>query len=186
MFLSKPRIISGIAILILFLAIVSASKNRDDKMSLPNQANETALLPFTIRGASMEPTLKDGDEVYVDANYYKTHELQRGDIVAFKFKTQEKPFVKRIIALPSDKLEFGKDGNIYINGKILEEPYLADKNYHFDPQKMRVLLIPLNQTNNTVPQGTFLALGDNRKSSFDSEDYGFVPIEYVIGKVMKE
>lgn len=169
----------------MFLAIVSASKNRDDKMSLPNQANETALLPFTIRGASMEPTLKDGEQVFVDADYYKSHGLERGDIVAFKFKTQEKPFVKRIIVLPGERVEFGKDGNIYINGKILEEPYLPD-DYHFAPSKIKVLLIPLNQTNNTVPEGTALVLGDNRRDSFDSEDYGFVPIEYIIGKVMKE
>lgn len=81
-------------------------------------------------------------------------------------------------------MEFGKDGNIYLNGKKLEEPYLLDKNFHFDPSKLKILLIPLNQTNNnTVPEGTALVLGDNRRNSFDSENYGFVPIEYIIGKV---
>lgn len=141
------------------------------------------LLPYTIRGASMEPTLKDGEQVSVDTNYYKTHNLSRGDIIAFKFKTQEKPFVKRIIALPGDKLEFGQDGNIYINGKILAEPYLLDKNLHFDSSKLKVLSIPLSQTNSTVPEDSVLVLGDNGTNSFDSEDYGFVPVEYIFGKV---
>lgn len=141
------------------------------------------LLQYTIHSASMEPTLKEGESVGVDTNYYKTHKLARGDIVAFKLKTQEKPFVKRVIALEGDKLVFGEDGNIYLNGKKLEEPYLPD-DYHFDPSKIKVLLIPLNQTNNTVPEGTSLVLGDNRRNSFDSGDYGFIPVEYIIGKVI--
>lgn len=81
-------------------------------------------------------------------------------------------------------MEFGKDGNIYINGEILEEPYLSDKNIHFDSSKLKVLSIPLSQTNNIVPEGTVFVLGDNRGNSFDSEDYGFVPVEYIIGKVV--
>lgn len=179
---SKFQIISGIVTLTLILALVFVSKNRDEKRLLPNQANGTTLTPFTIRGTSMEPTLKDGEQVLVDAAYYKSHRLERGDIIAFKLKTQEKPFVKRAIALPGDKLEFGKDGNIYINGGILEEPYLLDKNFHFDSSKLKVLSIPLSQTNNTVPQGTVMVFGDNRRNSFDSENYGFVPTEYIIGK----
>lgn len=91
--------------------------------------------------------------------------------------------MKRAIALPDDRVEFGKDGNICVNGKKLEEPYLLDKEYHFDASKLKVLLIPLNQTNSTVPQGTVMVLGDNRRTSFDSENYGFAPVEYVVGKV---
>lgn len=172
--------------LLCFILALALYKNFiPDGLNLAVHGVNENLLPYTIRGASMEPTLKDGEQVNVDADYYKNHNLSRGDIVAFKLKTQEKPFVKRVVALPGDKLEFGNDGNIYINGKKTEEPYLADKNYHFDPQKTRVLLIPLTQTNNTVPQGTFLAFGDNRRSSFDSGYYGFVPVEYIIGKIAR-
>ncbi len=154
-----------------------------ENQKISKNGGNSFLSQFTIRGVSMEPTLKDGEQVYVDADYYKTHNLTRGDIIAFKFKMQEKPFVKRVIALSGDRVEFGKDGNIYINGEILDESYLSE-NYHFDPSKLKVLLIPLNQTSGTVPEGTVLVLGDNRKNSFDSEDYGFVPIEYILGKII--
>lgn len=156
----------------------------ENQKTSPKNDENSFLVPFTIRGASMEPTLKDGEQVNVDTNYYKTHKLAREDIVSFKFKTQEKPFVKRVIALEGDRVEFSKDGNIYVNGKKLEEPYLADKTYHFDPLKIKVILIPLNKTGSIVPERTALLFGDNRRDSFDSEDYGFVPIEYVIGKVV--
>lgn len=92
--------------------------------------------------------------------------------------------MKRVITLPGDKLVFGEDGNIYVNGKKLDESYLLEKDYHFDASKLKILLIPLNQTNDTVPQGIFLVLGDNRRNSFDSESYGFVPVEYILGKVV--
>lgn len=181
--LSRRRIVICFFVSVLFVLVLYGGFGLS-VLKYETAVNDKNFSLFTIHGNSMEPTLKDGDEVYVDANYYKTHELQRGDIVAFKLKTQEKPFVKRVIALEGDRLEFGKDGNIYINGKILEEPYLLDRNFHFDSSKLKVLSIPLSQTNNTVPQGTVLVLGDSRRSSFDSEDYGFVPIEYVIGKVV--
>lgn len=182
MFPSKIQVITVFLVLSSVFALISLSKNAEQTLS--GDRNITALTPYIIHGASMEPTLKDSESVRVDTNYYKTHNLSRGDIVAFKLKTQEKPFVKRVITLPGDELVFGEDGNIYVNSKKIDEPYILEKDYHFDASKLKILLIPLKQTNDTVPQGTALVLGDNRRNSFDSEDYGFVPIEYIFGKVI--
>lgn len=183
MVIKCPMALKKSALIFLLVIVVFFINSGKYQKTTNNGHVDTAFIQYILRGVSMEPSLKDGEQVYIDQDYYKTHNLSRGDIIAFKLKTQEKPFVKRVIALPGDKVEFGEDGNIYLNGKKLEEPYLPD-NYHFDPSKIRVLLIPLSQTNNTVPEGTFLALGDNRRNSFDSGSYGFVPVEYVIGKII--
>lgn len=144
---------------------------------------EESYKEFNILGDSMLPTLKNGQKVFVDEDYYQKNNMKKGDMIALKLKTQEKPFVKRIIALSGDKLEF-KNNKIYINSKELEEPYLYDKSYSYNPQNLRVLMIPLKATNNTVPKKTVFVLGDNRAASQDSTELGFLPEEYVAGKVI--
>ena len=138
--------------------------------------------PMTIVGNSMEPTLQDGQEVLVNLDYYKTHQVKRNDIVAFKFITVEDPMVKRIIALPGDKLEF-KDGAIYVNSKKIEEDYLKDEDYQLSQEELKVLLVPLKANDNRVPNSSYFCLSDNRIEKTDSRKWGFLPADYVIGRV---
>jgi signal peptidase I len=79
--------------------------------------------------------------------------------------------VKRLIALPGERWR-ADNGNIYINGKLLDEPYL-------EPGRKDADTIP----EKTVPEGEYLMLGDNRGSSCDSRRWGTVPRKNLIGPV---
>src|SRR6202011_700092 len=84
---------------------------------------------FYIPSESMEPTLKPGDRVLVNKLSYDFHSIRRGDIVVFKRPPGEagdpaiKDLIKRVIALPGESIE-QRDGNVFINGRQLKEPYL--------------------------------------------------------------
>lgn len=120
------------------------------------------LRTFVIEGRivpseSMYPTIKISDRLMVNKFVFWFKEPQRGDIVVFKPPAEinsHDDFVKRVIALPGEKLEV-KDGRVYINDKPLNEPYVVEKpNYDFGPV--------------VVPANDLFVMGDNRNHSFDS------------------
>ena len=84
---------------------------------------------FYIPSQSMYPTLQKGDRILVNKVSYKVHDVNRGDIVVFETPEGEdsniKDLVKRVIALPGETIET-QHGRVYINGHLLEEPYLQD------------------------------------------------------------
>jgi len=120
------------------------------------------LRSFVIEGRiipseSMVPTLKVGDRVMVNKFIYYFKEPQRGDVIVFhppEVLNSKDDYIKRVIGLPGEKVEM-KDNKVYIDGKPLVEPYLAEPvNYTFGPV--------------VVPEDSLLVLGDNRNNSFDS------------------
>lgn len=135
-----------------------------------------------VEGFSMNPTLENGQNVLVDYNYYKKRDPKRGDIVIIKLKTRDFEDVKRIIALPEDRLVFGNNSRIYLNGKLLEEEYVRGES--FRKQDLYLLLKQLEYYNNTIPTGYYFILGDNRIISYDSTNYGLILRENIVGKVV--
>lgn len=132
---------------------------------------------FRIPSESMVPTLEMGDRVLVNKLSYDAHDLNRGDVVVFARPEnlpagpdEPKDLIKRVIGLPGDEL-LTKDGQLYVNGKLLEEPYLPDgtPTYGIDE--------PL-----TVPEGEVLVLGDNRENSSDGRVFGPIPTDTIIGR----
>ncbi len=123
-----------------------------------------------VDGASMLPTLTNGELVIVNKLAYKLGEPARGDIIVFYFPVDpSQEFIKRVVGLPGDQVSIHK-GAILINGQRLDEPYLSVKpNYDGDW---------------TVGNGQLFVLGDNRNNSLDSHNWGTVPMEYVIGKAI--
>ncbi|MCD6195031.1 signal peptidase I [bacterium] len=125
-----------------------------------------------VQGHSMEPTLKDGERL-IFSRFFENRQIHRGDIVAFKNEKTKDEFgnqvgyVKRIIALPEEEVML-RDGFITINGKVLEEPYIKAKkstySESFTPECRKI----------KVPKESYFVLGDNRMSSKDSRDFGFV------------
>ncbi|MDY0407652.1 signal peptidase I [Virgibacillus soli] len=133
--------------------------------------------PVIVNGYSMEPTLHEEERIIVS----KIGEPKRFDIIVFH-ATDKKDYVKRVIGLPGDRVEY-KDDILYINGEPYEEPYL-------DEFKQKVIDKPLTHSftleqtpvgSEVVPEGHLFVLGDNRRGSEDSRHIGAIPMEKVVG-----
>ncbi len=152
-----------------------------------------------IPSGSMLPTLQINDRLIIDKLGYKFGDPKRGDIVVFNptealSTTYKDAFIKRIVGLPGEKLEV-KNGRVYVNGRPLEEKYVASE---FDPaapingnsqhQQTEVNDCPPNmrflERPQTVPPDSYLVMGDNRQHSYDSRCWGFVPRENIIGRAI--
>ena len=130
----------------------------------------TLFLPILqISGDSMAPTLEH-DQIVV---LLKTKEFDRGDLIGFYF--QGKVLLKRVIALPGDEVAIDADGNVYVNGELLEEPYVKEKKLGDCD-----LEFPYK-----VPGTGYFVMGDQRANSVDSRNsvIGAISQEDIIGKV---
>ena len=129
------------------------------------------LLPvLQISGTSMTDSLHDEDIVVaLNSSAYET-----GDIIAFYYNNNI--LVKRVIAAAGDWVDIDKDGNVYVNNELLDEPYVTDK--------------ALGDCNITlpyqVPDGRCFVMGDHRATSIDSRNtaVGCVSNDMVIGKIL--
>jgi signal peptidase I len=168
---------------------------------------------FKIPSPSMENTLLVGDHLLVNkflfggrGHWYEKllpyRELQRGDIIVFKFPFQDHPhFVKRVIGLPGDHLKV-VDQQVYVNGQALNEPYVVHDpsfgndplNYSFPPVGNQIYLSPVQPEwareikkyiqgdELVVPADKYFAMGDNRDHSLDSRYWGFVDRDAIMGR----
>ncbi len=140
--------------------------------SAPDQAHRSLV----VNGSSMHPTLKTGDEIQLDANYYQSHSPQKGDLVAIKFQSRNRMMVKRVLAVPGDLVEIAS-GRLSVNG---EKP----RTISGKSSGSRVLSLQLKRYGNRVPENNFLVMGDNSGRSFDSADYGIVSYNQLAGKII--
>lgn len=154
------------------------------------------LQAFYIPSASMEPTLVEGDRVLVEKVSYRLGEPRRGQVVVFEKEfvglapEEDDPFwedivsalkglfgfptggtqdfIKRVMAVEGDTIE-GREGRVYVNGEVVEEPYLTEgtETSAFGPVQ--------------VPDGMIFVMGDNRGNSDDSRAFGPIPVEEVVG-----
>lgn len=135
--------------------------------------------PFQMSGDSMTPTYTNNEYFLIDIAAAKSGDLKRGDVVVFVAPPDhEKDFIKRIVGLPGDTIMI-KNGNVYINGKKLNESAYLGSNIKTDGGTF----LQDGQTL-TIPQGEYFVLGDNRESSADSRDWGFVDQKEMIGDAM--
>jgi signal peptidase I len=154
---------------------------------------------FYIPSVSMEPQLHVGDRVIVSKLAYELHDPRRGDIIVFPSpadhrvdhsilpvrvvrgifegvgltKPTKEILIKRVVGLPGETVE-GRDGHVYINGRLLIEPYLP-------PGRTTDAFGPT-----TIPPGDLWVMGDNRGNSHDSRfpDVGPIPESSVIGRAI--
>lgn len=164
---------------------------------ITNLLNVFVFTLSQVRQSSMEPTLIENHQLIVEKVSYAFSSPKRGDIIVFidelevdnsipaKFKRlYEDMFakisrqeghlrlVKRVIGVPGDTIDI-KEGLVFINGKQLDETYLTV------PTSAKSLTYPL-----VVPEGNYFCMGDNRTVSYDSRDFGAVPLEKIEGKVI--
>ena len=129
---------------------------------------------FFIPSGSMLPTLHEDDRVLVNKLSYDLHDVHRGDLVVFERPENEaagqiKDLIKRVVGLPGERIE-SRDGDVYIDGDLLEEPYLADgaETTGLEPQ--------------TVPEGHVFVMGDNRGDSMDSRVFHAINEDLIVGR----
>ncbi|MFE8700287.1 signal peptidase I [Cytobacillus sp. FJAT-54145] len=137
---------------------------------------------YEVEGESMMPTLQDGNKLVVNKIGYQIGDLDRFDVVVFHANKDE-DYVKRIIGLPGDTIEY-KNDQLFINGKAVQEPYLEKhKQQIFGAQLTGDFTLSEMTGEEVVPEGQVFVLGDNRLGSWDSRHFGFVPVDQVVGKV---
>lgn len=131
----------------------------------------TLVLPvLQISGTSMSPTLENGEIVVL----VKTTKMEYGDLCAFSYSN--KILIKRVIGLPGDVLFIDENGDVYVNGYALEEPYLTEKSFGECDIEFPY----------TVPEESYFLMGDQRVTSIDSRNavIGSISTEQIIGKLL--
>src|SRR5450755_1537996 len=144
-----------------------------------------ALQAFWIPSSSMVPTLGVYDRVLVQKAFFSWRDVREGDIVVFSHPPldhcggpQGDDLVKRVIGLPGQTI-YSSGNSIYVNGRLLAEPYLP----HNDPPGPPIPDAS-SQHPYRVPPGEFYMLGDNRADSCDSRYWGPIKGSSIIGKVV--
>jgi signal peptidase I len=127
--------------------------------------------PVRVEGTSMLPVLEDQDRLFINKLAYRMGEIQRGDVVVFLYPhDHEKSYIKRVIALPGDRLRIDH-GEVYVNGARVKEPYVPRQ---FEDDR--------SQPEMTVPVHDYFVMGDHRSISSDSRDFGPVDRQLIYGK----
>ena len=129
-----------------------------------------------VSGPSMYPTLEDGDNLIVEKITYRFRDPERFDVVIFPHEEdgEEVYFIKRIIGLPGETIQIDAEGNIYIDGELLEEEYgyetISNAGIASDPI--------------TLGEDEYFVMGDNRNNSLDSryEEVGNILGEDIVGR----
>jgi len=137
--------------------------------------------PNEVKGSSMLPSFVDREYLLTDKLSYRFREPERGEVVVFKAPPSEPcaedecEYIKRIIGIPGDKVEV-KNGLVYLNGKPLDESYLAGGTYTGNGTFMRSGQVVL------LGETEYLLFGDNRGHSRDGREFGKINRNMLVGR----
>ncbi len=129
------------------------------------------LRPVRVQGISMAPTLTDGTIHVVNLAAYWRNEPRRGDMVAVEMPGRRAYYMKRVLGLPGEQVEF-RNGRLLVNGQPVEEPYLAARG----DWSMGTLQVPADH---------YFIAGDNRLTSFEGHTLGLVESRRIAGQLWR-
>ncbi len=137
--------------------------------------------PIVVDGESMMPTLLDHERIILNKFGTDIDSIDRFDVVVFH-ATEERDYIKRVIGLPGDHIEY-KNDTLYINGKKYDEPYLEEYKAEMGGAPLTGDFTLEEVTGSaTVPDNQLFLMGDNRQNSLDSREIGTIPVEEIVGK----
>jgi len=129
--------------------------------------------PVRVEGTSMLPRLEDHDRLFINKFVYHIESIDRGDVVVFRYpRDTEKSYIKRVIALPGDRIWIDH-GQVWLNGQPLHENYVPQE--YRDSRSMAEMV---------VPEDCYFMMGDHRSISSDSREFGPVERSLVYGKAV--
>lgn len=128
------------------------------------------LIPLRIQGHSMEPTYSDGGFNFCWRFRYFITQPRHGDVVAIRFAGKRVMLLKRIVALAGETVEF-RDGALYVNGSLVEEPYVRYRSDWSLPPRF-------------VDAGKVYVVGDNRSVPIEQHHFGQVTQQRIMGGVL--
>ena len=129
--------------------------------------------PVRVEGTSMLPRLEDSDRLFINKFVYRISAIERGDVVVFHYpRDPEKSYIKRVIALPGDRLRIDR-GVVLVNGQRQVENYVPEE--FRDTRSM---------AETVIPPGSFFMMGDHRSISSDSREFGPVERSLIYGKAV--
>jgi signal peptidase I len=129
--------------------------------------------PVRVEGTSMLPRLEDRDRLFINKFVYRISAIERGDVVVFHYpRDPEKSYIKRVIALPGDRLRIDQ-GTVWLNGTALTENYVPDE--YRDSRSYAEIV---------VPEDCYFMMGDHRSISSDSREFGPVDRQLIYGKAV--
>ena len=143
------------------------------------------LQQFYISGPSMETTMFQDNRVLVNKLSYRLHDIHRGDVVVFDRVSvdgevvQHDDLIKRVIGLSGETISI-KDCQVFINSKLLNEPYLNDFDLAQSSVDDRCRVPVMEET--LIPEDHLFVMGDNRPQSFDSRMFGSIEQNLVVGR----
>jgi signal peptidase I len=129
--------------------------------------------PVRVEGTSMLPRLEDRDRLFINKFVYHVTAIERNDVVVFRYpRDPEKSYIKRVIALPGDRLRIDR-GQVWLNGEQLDENYVPEE--YRDTKSMSEMVVPAD---------TYFMMGDHRSISSDSREFGPVERSLIYGKAV--
>jgi signal peptidase I len=129
--------------------------------------------PVRVEGTSMLPRLEDRDRLFINKFVYHVTAIERGDVVVFHYpRDPEKSYIKRVIALPGDRIAIDR-GQVLVNGDLIRESYVPLM--YRDSRSMAEMV---------VPPETYFMMGDHRSISSDSREFGPVDRSLIYGKAV--
>jgi len=129
--------------------------------------------PVRVEGTSMAPRLEDHDRLFINKFVYHITSIERGDVVVFHYpRDPAKSYIKRVIALPGDKLRIDH-GQVWVNGREIAESYVPEM--YRDTKSYGEIV---------VPDDSYFMMGDHRSISSDSREFGPVERDLIYGKAV--